>query len=172
MKNVKQRLSKVKAADPAVSKQIMNDIRTLQNSAVDRESFLFLFKLLEKKWTKEYAFNTVKMKTMVQKFFQYFSRIWVNSEESNWFQAANPQHLTTNNNVEGTNQSFKKFYTGRTRLSFPHMFQKLKHLLQDWARANNADEKFDPEKIPVNTIKTAEEIMKKFKSEAKQSSSQ
>ena len=91
MKNVKQRLSKVKAADPSVSKQIMNDIRTLQNSAVDRESFLFLFKLLEKKWTKEYAFNTVKMKTMVVKFFQYFSRIWVNSEESNWFQAANPR---------------------------------------------------------------------------------
>ena len=114
MKNVKQRPSKVKAADPSVSKQIMNDIRTLQNSAVDRESFLFLFKLLEKKWTKEYAFNTVKMKTMVVKFFQYFSRIWVNSEESNWFQAANPQHLTTNNNVEGTNQSFKKFYTGIT----------------------------------------------------------
>jgi hypothetical protein len=100
--------------------------------------------------------------------FEYFSRIWVNSEESNWFQAANPQHLTTNNNVEGTNQSFKKFYTGRTRLSFPHMFQKLKHLLQDWARTNNADEKFDPEKIPVNTIKTAEEIMKKCKSEDKQ----
>ena len=97
----------------------MNDIRTLQNSAVDRESFLFLFKLLEKKWTKEYAFNTVKMKTMVVKFFEYFSRIWVNSEESNWFQAANPQHFTTNNNVEGTNQFFKRFYTGRTRLSFP-----------------------------------------------------
>ena len=40
-----------KAADPSVSKQIMNDIRTLQNSAVDRESFLFLFTLLEKKVT-------------------------------------------------------------------------------------------------------------------------
>ena len=34
------------------------------------------------------------------------------------------------------------------------MFQKLKHLLQDWARKNNDEEKFDPEKIPVNFIKS------------------
>jgi hypothetical protein len=158
MKNVKQKLGKVKSTDSSISKRIKDDIRTLQASAVDKESFFALYNLLEKKWTKEHKFEDSKLKNMVIKFFEYFSRIWIHSEEVNWFQAANPQHITTNNNVEGTNQAFKKEYTGRTRLSFPNMFKKLKDLLKDWSRTNTEDI-FDPEKIPVKIVKFAEETM-------------
>ena len=90
----------------------------------------------------------------------------INSNESNWYQAANPQHITTNNNVEGTNQSFKKLYTGRTWLSFPNMFNKLKELLTDWARTNG-EENFDPEKLPVDMVKSAEEMLTKCRNDDK-----
>ena len=134
---------------------------------MDRESFFTLYNLL-KKWTKEHKFNDPQQKDMIIEFFEYFSKIWINSEECNWFQAANPQHNTTNTNVESTNQAFKKEYTGRTGLSFPNMFKKLKDLLTDWSRTNSED-KLDPEKIPVNTVKSAEETMKSCKSEEKKS---
>ena len=48
------------------------------------------------------------------------------------------------------------------------MFKKLKDLLTDWSRTNSED-KLDPEKIPVNTVKSAEETMKSYKSEEKKS---
>ena len=163
MKNVKQKLGKVKKAESSISQRIKDDIRTLQASAVDDESFFTIYNLMEKKWTKESKYKDSKMKDMVIKFFEYFSRIWIHSQECYWFQAANPQHITTNNNVEGTNQAFKKEYTGRTRLSFPNMFMKLKDLLTDWARTN-AEDRFDPEKIPVKIVTIAEETMDKCNS--------
>ena len=166
MKNVKMKLGKVKKADSSISQRIKDDIRTLQANAVDKESFFTIYNLMEKKWTKEHKFKDSKLKNLVIKFFEYFSRIWIHSEECNWFQAANPQHITTNNNVEGTNQAFKKEYTGRTRLSFPNMFKKLKDLLKDWSRTNSEDS-FDLEKIPVKIVKSAEELMAKCNSDDK-----
>ena len=62
--------------------------------------------------------------------------------------------------MEGTNQSFKKEYTGRTRLSFPNLFTKLKDLVKAWARTN-MDEIFDPEKISPKVLTQAEMILKK-----------
>ena len=41
IKNVKPRLAKVKKADYSIYKRILGDIRTLQTSAVDRESTTF-----------------------------------------------------------------------------------------------------------------------------------
>ena len=57
-------------------------------------------------------------------------KVWVESYENLWYQAANPQHITTNNGVEGLNQSFKKHFTDRTRQSFPSVFNLLKELVQ------------------------------------------
>ena len=162
MKNVKQKLTKVKSVDAAVYKKIIDDIRVLQTSAVDKESFFTLYKLLENKWLNEHTFFDPELKDLVAKFLDYFSRIWVKSDEANWYQAANPQHVTTNNNVEGTNFAFKRDYTGRTRLSFPNMFQKLLELLKTWGRTN-AEQDFDPEKVPVNILIAAEEIIQKCK---------
>ena len=160
MKNVKLKLIKVKKADDLIYSKILDDIRKLQTSAVDKESFFALYNLLERKWKHGYEFNNLTMKAMVSEFFDYFSKIWVNSQENNWYQASNPQHITTNNNVEGTNQAFKKEYTGRIKISFPNMFDKLTDLLKNWGRTNT-EEKVDPEKIPVSIVKAAEDIMEK-----------
>ena len=167
MKNVKQRLAKVKNTDASVYKQLMDDIRVLQTSAVDEESFLALYNLLKQKWLKQHIFFDPELKIKVNEFIEYFTKTWVNSDERNWYQAANPQHLTTNNNVEGTNQAIKKEYTGRTRLSFPNMFKKLKALLSNWTRTNHNKE-FDAEKIPVNILKLAEELIDKCNREDKE----
>ena len=152
MKNVKLKLIKVKKADDLIYNKILDGIRKLQTSAVDKESFFALYNLLERKWKHGYEFNNLTMKAMVSEFFDYFSKIWVNSQENNWYQASNPQHITTNNNVEGTNQAFKKEYTGRIKISFPNMFAKLTDLLKNWGRTNT-EEKVDPEKIPVSIVK-------------------
>ena len=87
----------------------------------------------------------------------------MDSEEFKWFQASNPQHATTNNNVEGTNNIFKKEYTGRTRLSLPNLFTKLKDLVGNW---NNQEAvMFNPEKVPLNLLQMAEDLMEKCAAE-------
>ena len=97
MKNVKQRLARVENTD--------YEICVLQTSTVDEESFLALYNLLKKKWLQQHIFFDPKLKIKVNEFIEYFTKTWVNFDERNWYQAADPQHLTTNNNVEGTNHS-------------------------------------------------------------------
>ena len=55
MKNVKQRLAKVKSTDHAVYNKIIDNIRTLQASAVDEESFAILYSMFVKKWLREHV---------------------------------------------------------------------------------------------------------------------
>ena len=92
--------------------------------------------------------------------------MWVESDENLWYQAANPQHITTNNGVEGLNQSFKKHFTGRTRQSFPSMFNLLKELVQTWARTNQIYS-FDPNRVPNKMILKAEHMRDKMHTEDK-----
>ena len=83
-----------------------------------------------------------------------------------WYQAANPQHITTNNGVEGWNQSFKKHFTGRTRQSFPSMFNLLKELVQTWSRTNQSYS-FKPNRVPDKMILKAEAMRNMMHSEDK-----
>lgn len=97
---------------------------------------------------------------------QSYYKVWVESEESKWYQGANPQHITTNNNVEATNQVFKKEFTGRTRLSFPNMFKKLKDLVTDWGRRKKVEDA-DPDKVPIDLLRQAEELIERCNREDK-----
>jgi hypothetical protein len=64
----------------------------------------------------------------------------------------------------GTSQlihnSFKKDYTGRTRLSFPNLFTKLKDLIKTWSKTNRNYE-FNPENVPIDVLKMAEDTIDK-----------
>ena len=93
-------------------------------------------------------------------------KVWIESDENLWYQAANPQHITTNNGVEGLNQSFKKHFTGRTRQSFPSMFNLLKELVQTWARTNQRYS-FDPKRVPNKMILKAEAMRNMMHTEDK-----
>ena len=75
MKNVRQRLSRVKTTDKAIYNKIMEDIRILQAGAVDEESFSILYSLLTKKWMVEHEFYDPELKIMVSEFFAYFTKV-------------------------------------------------------------------------------------------------
>ena len=75
MKNVRQRLSRVKAIDKSVYNQLMDDIRVLQSSSVDEKSFLILYGMFKKKWMTEHVFYDPELKIMVSEFLDYFDKV-------------------------------------------------------------------------------------------------
>ena len=76
------------------SQRISNDIRSLQQGALDQESFQVLYGLLQRKWTEEVMITTEDLKVKICEFFLYFTKTWCLSETSKWYQACNPQHAT------------------------------------------------------------------------------
>ena len=151
MKNVKDKLCKLKNVAPNVYMMIINDLQTLQSGAVDKESFVVLYDLLKKKWLESYENTDEKVIDLLKRFFEYFTKFWVESEESEWYQAA------TNNNLEATNQVFKKEYTARTKLWIPNLFKKIKDQIWYWSK-RDIETEFDPDRVPVNLLNAAEEL--------------
>ena len=68
MKNVKEKLSKVKKASLDVYNRITDDIHVLQTSSIDAESFKVL-------WMKDYVCVDKDLKMMITKFFEYFTQV-------------------------------------------------------------------------------------------------
>ena len=151
MKNVKDKLCKLKNVAPNVYMMIISDLQTLQSGAVDKESFVVLYDLLKKKWLESYENTDEKVIDLLKRFFEYFTKFWVESEESEWYQAA------TNNNLEATNQVFKKEYTARTKLWIPNLFKKIKDQIRYWSK-RDIETEFDPDRVPVNLLNAAEEL--------------
>ena len=75
MKNVKQKLAKVKSSDKAVYNKILDDLRSLQAGAVDDESFSILYDLFKQKWLEQHQFFDPELKIMVTEFFLYFEKV-------------------------------------------------------------------------------------------------
>ena len=79
----------------------------------------------------------------------------------NWYEAANPMMLSMNNSLESHNNVFKRDYSGRKRLSMPHLVDKLKEMVEVWSKTPK-------EKVArVSTVlpaikKSAEELLKKL----------
>ena len=126
MRNVNEKLARIRALDPAISQNISNDIRALQHGALDEESFHVLYGLMQRKWTED-------LKERIREFFLYFGNTWCRSATCKWYQACNPQHATTNNSVEGTNNSFKRDFTLNKKLSIPHLVSKFAEQLKIWS---------------------------------------
>ena len=66
IKNVRQRLSKVRSTDQAVYNKIFEDFMTLQASAIDEESFTILYSMFVNKWLREHIFYDPELKQMVE----------------------------------------------------------------------------------------------------------
>ena len=131
VRNTNERMAGIRALDPAISQRISNDIRSLQQGALDQE---VLYGLLQRKWTEEVLITTEDLKVKIREFFLYFTKTWCLSETSKWYQACNPQHATTNNSVEGTNNSFKRDFTLNKRLAIPHLVSKISEQLTVWSK--------------------------------------
>ena len=75
IKNVRQRLSKVRSTDQAVYNKIFEDFMTLQASAIDEESFTILYSMFVNKWLREHIFYDPELKQMVANFLEYFNKV-------------------------------------------------------------------------------------------------
>ena len=100
----------------------------------DERSFIILFTLLRRKWTEEKEYTTNILKDRVAEFFLYLNKVWMSPDLRNWYEAANPVMLSTNNSLESINNVFKRDYSGRKRLSMPHLVDKLKEMVEVWSK--------------------------------------
>ena len=75
MKNVKEKLAKLKKSNGDMYKNIIDDIQDLQAYAIDEESFLVLYSLLKKKWLEEHVWTDSKLEEMMNDFFEYFTKV-------------------------------------------------------------------------------------------------
>ena len=133
-KKMKDKLAGIKSLDADVSNKIFSDIHVLQYGAPDEQSFFILFALLRRKWTEEKEYTTNILKDRVAEFFLYLNKVWMSPDLKKWYEAANPMMLSTNNSLESINIVFKRDYSGRKRLSMPHLVEKLKEMVEVWSK--------------------------------------
>ena len=101
------------------------------------------------------------LRERVAAFFSYVEKVWMSPDLKNWFEAANPMMLSTNDSLEATNNVFKRDFTGPRRVSMPNLVQMLKEFVEGWSK--NPKETLDR----VSTVspavkKSAEQLLKKL----------
>ena len=132
-KNTKKKLASVKAHNEKVAKAIESDIKDLQWSAIDEETFETAYHLLVQKW-KNKNFDA-SMKNLIIWFFDdYFTPQWIETDLKFWFEGANPFHIGNNQGLEGKNNDIKKSHTFRRRLRIPALFECLLNMVHEWSK--------------------------------------
>ena len=104
-------------------------------------------------------YTTDVLKVRVSEFFLYVKKVWLSPDLLAWYEAANPMMLSTNNSLESNNNVFKRDYTGRKRLSMPHLVQKLKEIMEE-ASKNPTKTETRISNVTKATRKSVEELLK------------
>ena len=74
--------------DMDVGKSILNDIEEIQWSVMNEKTFRVVYELLEMKYANEDMEEDLK--SLVDDFFQYFRKQWVDSPVFRWWEGAHP----------------------------------------------------------------------------------
>ena len=72
---------------------ILKDIMDIQWSALNEGTFRKSFKLLEKKYVGKYD---AVLNGLINKFFSYMHKVWIDSEEFMWYEGAHPWGTSNN----------------------------------------------------------------------------
>ncbi|RNA00865.1 hypothetical protein BpHYR1_033902 [Brachionus plicatilis] len=70
---------------------------------------------------------------------------WIKSKNFGWFEGHAPGYPSTNNALEGTNQSIKKVHTFRDRIPFSHFLERAKIILNRWSTDQVTIKKWEDE---------------------------
>ena len=70
---------------------------------------------MEKKYLEEDNDDDLRA-SVLSIFFSYFRSVWVESEESNWFEGAHAFASSNNQGIEGKNKEIKAAHTFRKRM--------------------------------------------------------
>ena len=136
--NLKKKMAGIKGYNPKIAKEIENDIKDLQWTAIDEETFDKAYYLLVNKWTEKTFDETLS--TLIGAFFNdYFTAQWVESEVKYWFASSNPFHIGNNQGLEGKNNDIKKSHTFRRRLRIPALFECILNMVHEWSREDDQE---------------------------------
>ena len=70
---------------------------------------------------------------VLDKFFLYMRKVWIDSSEFRWYEGAHPWHISNNQGIEGKNMAIKQSYTFRRKLELGELVSVLHNLVKDWS---------------------------------------
>ena len=129
-KHMKQILSNNKSVHDSLSK----DINDLQWSVLNEDSFSKVFTLIEDKFIGKY--DSI-LNDLLDKFFQYMRKVWVESTEHHWYEGAHPWGVSNNQGVEGKNMDIKLNYTFRKRLALGALITTMANMVTEWSEEDD-----------------------------------
>lgn len=132
--NMLPQLKCISAQNRSVSDNILKDIVDIQWSALNERSFRKSFNLLEKKYISK--FDTV-LNVVIDKFFSYMHKVWIDSSECMWYEGAHPWEISNNQGVEGKNKEIKLNHTFRRRLEIGELVAVLQRLVSEWSEEDD-----------------------------------
>ena len=78
--------------------KVLSDIEDLQWSALNEQVFEHAYKLIEEKYFSMEVTEDIKI--ALRTFFEYFRKVWVDSNESKWWEGSNPFAANNNQGIE------------------------------------------------------------------------
>ncbi|CAF1114557.1 unnamed protein product, partial [Brachionus calyciflorus] len=89
----------------------------------------------------------IRFTTLAQfkEFFDYIDKEWINSKNYGWYEGHAPCYPSTNNALEGTNQSIKKVHTFRDRVPISHFLERAKIIMRQWSTDRVTIKKWEEE---------------------------
>ena len=129
-RNLIPRLRHMKSLDANLAKNVLADIEDLQWSALNQKVFLHSYNLMEEKYLLDDKFDH---KDALEDFFAYFKKVWIDSEENNWFEGANPFASSNNQGIEGKNKEIKAAHTFRKRMPLGSFIDCMLRIVHEWS---------------------------------------
>ena len=134
-RNVKPRINTLKkdAKNLKLGEDVLKDILNLQWAATNKD-FRTLFDALEKKYVDaETPYNAVEKKAIAE-FFSYFRSVWgPDSPLKNWFEAAHPFRVSSNQGIEGTNKQIEKAHFFKKRVGINKFFDIITKMIYEFS---------------------------------------
>ena len=135
-RNLGPKLSQLRKINKSLAESVLEDIEFLQWAAV-KESFEYLFKLLEKKYVEDSTL-TDKERDECCMFFDYFREQWgPNSHVHRWYEAAYPWGIGSNQGIEGTNKAIKASHTFKRRAPLGTFMDIVGRMISEWSERDD-----------------------------------
>ena len=131
-RNIVPRLKHLKTIDKNLAANVLSDIEDLQWSALNKRVFLHAYELLEKQYLEK-VYDDILKASALAVFFGYFRSVWVESEESNWFEGAHAFASSNNQGIEGKNKEIKAAHTFRKRMPLGSFIDCMLNMVHEWS---------------------------------------
>ena len=131
-RNVTPKLKHLQSLDKDLAGTILGDIEDLQWSALNQRVFLHVYDLLEQKYLSNKDYDDRKVAALAE-FFAYLRKVWIESEENNWFEGANAFASSNNQGLEGKNKEIKASHTFRKRMPLGSFIDCMLRMVHEWS---------------------------------------